>query len=178
MSSLFLTQSDGSEIEIPLGEETMRIGRAAENEVVLDDSSVSTFHAEIHREGGHHILKDLGSTNGVRLNGERVNEAKLADGDLLRFGNLRARYQVGVEDTAPTGTSAPGSTEPEPPEAGAPSPPPAVVKPSSTTVPEVKPLGFGPKKTAVNPDKIIATIAGVIVILASVAAALLSFSMH
>lgn len=175
MSSLFLTHSDGSETEVPLGEETLRIGRAAENEIVLDDSSVSTFHAEIHREGEHHVLKDLGSTNGVRLNGERVNEAKLSDGDMLRFGNLRARYQGDEPPAAPaaTGVSAPPSAV-----EGAPPPPPAVIKPSATTVPDIKPLGFGPKKKEINPDKIIATLAGVIVILTAAAAALMAFSMR
>jgi hypothetical protein len=170
MSSLFLTHTDGSETEVPLGEETLRIGRAAENEIVLDDSSVSTFHAEIHREGAHHVLKDLGSTNGVRLNGERVNEAKLSDGDLLRFGNLRARYQADAKPAA--AAPAPNAAAPAPP------PPPATVKPSSTTVPDIQPLGFGPKKTAANPDKIIATLAAVVVILAAAAAALMAFSMR
>ena len=170
MSSLFLTHSDGSETEVPLGEETLRIGRAAENEIVLDDSSVSTFHAEIHREGDYYVLKDLGSTNGVRLNGERVNETKLSDGDMLRFGNLRARYQGdGPSAAAATAAASAGA---------APAPPPAVIKPSATTVPDVAPLGFGPKKSAPNPDKIIATLAGLIVILTSAAAALMAFSMR
>lgn len=174
MSSLFLTHSDGSEIEIPLGLETMRIGRAAENEIVLDDSSVSTFHAEIHHDGESHVLKDLGSTNGVRLNGERVQEAKIGDGDLLRFGNLRARYQ-GV----PQPVTVPDRPDPATaPHESAAAPAPAVVKPSATTVPDIKPLGFGPQKSASNPDRMLAAFAGMLVILASVAAVLMAFSMQ
>ena len=174
MSSLFLTQSDGSETEVPLGDGSLRIGRAAENDIVLDDSSVSTFHAEIHREGENHVLKDLGSTNGVRLNGERVQEAKLADGDLLRFGNVRGRYQgdAVLPEPVPVAAAEPPAAEAEP------APPPADVKPSASRVPDIKPLGFGPKKSSASPDLIIATIAGMMVVLTSAAAALLAFSMH
>ncbi|MFM7181554.1 MAG: FHA domain-containing protein [Verrucomicrobiales bacterium] len=178
MSSLFITHSDGSETEVPLGEETLRIGRAPENEIALDDSSVSTFHAEIHRDGDHHVLKDLGSTNGVRLNGERVQEAHLSDGDLLRFGNLRAHYQGAPRPAAPSSTAEPASEPEAPREGGAHAPPPAAIKPSASTVPDIKPLGFGPKKTESNPDKIIAAIAGVIVVLTAAAAALMAFSMR
>lgn len=163
MASLILTQPDGNEAEFPLGEMITRIGRAAENEIALDDGSISTFHAEIHPDGERHVLKDLGSTNGVRVNGERVTEARLADGDLLRFGNLRARY-LGV--AAPAGKT------------GAPAPPPTAQQPAAKVPAEAKPLGFGPKKATRSPDKIIAITAGVLVVVDAVVAFLLAFSMR
>lgn len=174
MSSLFLSQPDGSEIEVPLGDQTMRIGRAAENEITIDESSVSTFHAEIRPDGGHHVLKDLGSTNGVRLNGERIQEAILADGDLVRFGNYRGRYQGDAPPEEETFAAAPAPSR----AAAAKAPPPAAVKPTASAPPEIKALGFGPKIEPRNPDKIIATLAGLLVILTSAAAVLMAFSMH
>ena len=163
MASLILTQSDGSEVEIPLGESIIRIGRAAENEVSVDDGSISTFHAEIHAENGRHVLKDLGSTNGVRVNGERVHEAVLADGDVLRFGNHRARYQGGAV----------AAGKPNLPAA-----PPTVSQPPAKAPAEAKAPGFGPKKSSRNPDKILAIAAGVLVVVDAVVAILLAFSMR
>jgi hypothetical protein len=70
-----------------------RIGRSEEGEIVLLDPSVSRTHAvvEIGARGAH--VRDLGSTNGTFLNGRRIESGTLRDGDELRFGNTKMRFE-------------------------------------------------------------------------------------
>lgn len=63
------------------------IGRGSENSLCLPDQSISRYHAEVIRLGGDFLLRDLGSTNGSFINGDRVTEQLLNDGDTIRFGN-------------------------------------------------------------------------------------------
>lgn len=64
----------------------LRIGRAAECEISLKDSRVSRQHARLHARDGHLVLTDLGSTNGTRVNGQRIREVVLGDGDRILVG--------------------------------------------------------------------------------------------
>lgn len=70
----------------------MLVGRAAPADIVIDDDSVSRRHAEIVRTKKGALVKDLESANGTFVNGERVTEAPLSAGDLLRFGVVELRY--------------------------------------------------------------------------------------
>lgn len=63
-----------------------RIGTRQDSDVHLDDTFVSSRHAEILVEGEEFVLRDLGSTNGTFCGGERISESRLRDGDRLRFG--------------------------------------------------------------------------------------------
>jgi hypothetical protein len=63
------------------------IGRSREADVRLSDEGISRRHAEIRLEDGKYWLIDLGSMNGTRLNGKRVDRARLADGDALTLGS-------------------------------------------------------------------------------------------
>ncbi|MGB7295383.1 MAG: FHA domain-containing protein [Candidatus Aminicenantales bacterium] len=65
------------------------IGRAGDNSLVIRDPDVSSHHAEIVVSGNHFILRDLASTNGTFLNGERINEAQLYLGDEIRLGSTK-----------------------------------------------------------------------------------------
>jgi pSer/pThr/pTyr-binding forkhead associated (FHA) protein len=78
-----------------LNSEATRIGRAVDNEIFLDDVTVSRKHAEILRTGKTFSLKDLGSLNGTYLNGGLVDEAVLADGDELQVGKFRMHFFSG-----------------------------------------------------------------------------------
>lgn len=75
-------------------EGTSRVGRSETSEIVLNDPSVSRTHAVIELSGGQARLRDLGSTNGSFLNGRRVETEPLRDGDELRFGNTRMRFEA------------------------------------------------------------------------------------
>jgi class 3 adenylate cyclase len=76
-------------VEYPLSHGTNSIGRAANNQWVLEDTKVSRNHAIIHSQNhGQFMVVDLGSANGSYLNGRRITSpACLKDGDSLRFGN-------------------------------------------------------------------------------------------
>lgn len=64
----------------------IRIGRAPECELVLKDSMVSRRHARLHARDGVLLLTDLGSTNGTRVNGNRITELVLGEGDRIQIG--------------------------------------------------------------------------------------------
>ncbi len=71
----------------------LRIGRNDDNDVTLANSSISGYHAEIHRKrDGTFIITDLDSKNGVLLNDEVVEMAELKDGDDVELGDVRFRF--------------------------------------------------------------------------------------
>jgi ABC-type multidrug transport system ATPase subunit/pSer/pThr/pTyr-binding forkhead associated (FHA) protein len=65
----------------------VRIGRLPDNNVVLDDLLVSRHHAELHRCAGGWRLVDLASPNGTHINGQRIMQATIAEGDLIGIGH-------------------------------------------------------------------------------------------
>ena len=87
-----LVSKDGSRIAI--GEDPVRIGRAPESEIPLTDSTVSRRHAEIVRDGDAWVIRDLGSSNGTKVNGAGVVEQILEDGDEIRVGSVTLRFEI------------------------------------------------------------------------------------
>jgi hypothetical protein len=79
---------------VPLGEETITVGRLPESTIVLADPNVSRQHAEIRPRASTFVVVDLGSTNGTRINGIRITEQELVDGDEVIFGNTRMRFEA------------------------------------------------------------------------------------
>lgn len=75
-------------------EGTLQVGRSDESGIFLVDPSVSRKHATIEMDGGVPVVRDLGSTNGTFLNGERVTTHELAAGDLVAFGKTELRVEV------------------------------------------------------------------------------------
>jgi pSer/pThr/pTyr-binding forkhead associated (FHA) protein len=71
----------------------LQIGRAPGCDIVLDDRNVSRRHAEVRRRGPVVVLVDLDSTNGTIVNGRRVREHPLADGDRITLGNSRLTFE-------------------------------------------------------------------------------------
>jgi pSer/pThr/pTyr-binding forkhead associated (FHA) protein len=72
--------------------DTVRIGRRTGNPIVLDEPSISGTHCVITRTGGCFVLTDLDSTNGTRLNGAPVHEARLNPKDILQIGNVELMF--------------------------------------------------------------------------------------
>lgn len=70
-----------------------RIGRQADNDIVLDDRRVSRHHAEVIDRGGRWMVRDRGSTNGTSVNGKVVKEAVLKPGDRISFGGLEVVWE-------------------------------------------------------------------------------------
>jgi hypothetical protein len=78
---------------LPLAEEVTTIGSVAGNTVVLADPAVSRKHAGIRKVDSNYELADLGSTNGVYVNGHKVPKKTLEPGDIIRVGNTEAVFK-------------------------------------------------------------------------------------
>ena len=77
-----------------LTESVISVGRHPDCNLVLADPNVSRNHAEIRPQGDRFAVVDLGSTNGTRVNGVRVDTQLLQDGDEVSFGNTRMRFEA------------------------------------------------------------------------------------
>jgi pSer/pThr/pTyr-binding forkhead associated (FHA) protein len=92
----YLGIEDGGEVVLfALGNregQSLRIGRSPACDILLDDASVSRRHAVIVHRGGKAVLLDDRSLNGVFVNGKRVGEAALTDGDAIVIGHVSLRY--------------------------------------------------------------------------------------
>jgi hypothetical protein len=87
-----LVFADGSRLE--LGAETITLGRLPTCSVPLADPKSSREHAAIRPAPDGFTLADLGSTNGTLVNGVRVAERDLADGDVITIGNTVIRFEA------------------------------------------------------------------------------------
>lgn len=85
------------------------LGRSPECEIVLAHASVSRQHARIARDGDDWVLADLGSRNGTRLNGRRIERARLADSDELELGEVRLKLELAASPR-PEESAVPGET--------------------------------------------------------------------
>jgi hypothetical protein len=86
---LWLRPADPRVPSVVLEMETVTVGRADDNDLVLRDPKVSRYHAQLAPEGSAWRVVDLGSTNGTRVNGKRVGQAILASGDEISFAGVR-----------------------------------------------------------------------------------------
>ena len=78
-----------------LDSEVTRIGRATDNEIFLDDVTVSRKHAQVKKQARKFQLEDLGSLNGTYLNGAIATSAELKDGDEVQIGKFRMHFFSG-----------------------------------------------------------------------------------
>jgi hypothetical protein len=80
-----------------LGSGGATLGRSREADIVIDDANVSRKHAEVRPSGGSWIVRDLGSTNGVKVNGRRVDPSRpqsLKRGDVIEIGTSRVTFEL------------------------------------------------------------------------------------
>lgn len=85
-SSLRVSKGKQEGLTLPLGD-VLKIGRAADCQLVLDDDYVSTRHAQVLRTAEGYVVEDLGSTNGTYVNNERITAATpFTTTDTLRIG--------------------------------------------------------------------------------------------
>lgn len=80
---------------LALAKETTTAGRHPQSDLFLDDITVSRRHAEFIREGDGFKLRDVGSLNGTYLNGERMEEAALQNGDEIQVGRYKLAFYAG-----------------------------------------------------------------------------------
>src|SRR4051794_19807411 len=92
---LVLVNTDGAGQSYPLGA-ALKIGKAPDNDVVIDHPTVSRNHLVVRRQGDQFLVQDLGSTNGTFIDGAQVREAYLRPGALLEVGDVQLRFQPKV----------------------------------------------------------------------------------
>ena len=71
------------------------VGRASDNDLVVAHPSVSAHHAELHFDGEQFLLRDLSSSNGTFVNGERITAGTLQDGDTVHVGPVALEFANG-----------------------------------------------------------------------------------
>jgi pSer/pThr/pTyr-binding forkhead associated (FHA) protein len=81
---------DGSSYEVK--QRSVVIGRSRDCDIQLADANVSRRHAELRQEGATYWMVDLGSTNGIEVNGKRVKRAKLRSGDTITLGSTELTF--------------------------------------------------------------------------------------
>jgi hypothetical protein len=92
-SDAWIQLTDGQRREI--GNTILRIGRDADNDICLDDKTVHRYHAAIHRtDDAAYVITDLSSAdgNGILVNGLRIQEFPLNDGDRIELGQTKLTF--------------------------------------------------------------------------------------
>jgi len=84
------------------------VGRVEDNTIQVEHASVSGHHAVFKLDGMDYTIKDLDSTNGTRINGEKIGLQKLRRNDILRLGNIELLYD---SEHAPPGQPMPNPSE-------------------------------------------------------------------
>ncbi len=107
---LVITEGPSKGGEFILDKKTIGLGRDPKNQIFLDSQSVSLFHARITVEPGGCSITNLGSIEGVKVNGKNVDSASLSPGDRLQAGNVKLKLEYGAKSAkAPSArTRAPG----------------------------------------------------------------------
>jgi hypothetical protein len=96
----------GQSFDLSGGEVT--VGRVEDNKIQIEHASVSGHHAVLKLDALDYIIKDLDSTNGTRINGEKIAQQKLRRNDILRLGNIELLYD---SEHAPPGQPMPNPSE-------------------------------------------------------------------
>ena len=94
MARLIIKSESRPARSIDLAPGVVRLGRNPTNDFCLDDATVSSRHCEIIVRDGTVRIRDLGSTNGVNVNGRRVEHAVLKPGDELTLGLSRLSFDL------------------------------------------------------------------------------------
>lgn len=101
-------QGQGSRT-IDIAQDSFTIGRKSDNDLAIDDHTVSSRHARIVRVQSVYFLEDLKSTNGTALNGKPIERAQLRDADVVTIGQHRIVFQ----DSAPIPAAAVAPPQPD-----------------------------------------------------------------
>jgi pSer/pThr/pTyr-binding forkhead associated (FHA) protein len=172
MASITLYLPEQEPLEVALdGYEQITVGRGPDNDLVLDHVSLSGSHAVLLNLGGVFQVQDLGSTNGTFVNGEAVSEAVLSHGSRVQFGAIEAIFQdeasaaeAGESFASGGGSGFGGGHQAELAEVSN--------RPSGYS--DLSPIEKVVKK---DPLALVATLVGVVALLAAIALAVLSATM-
>ena len=82
--------------------EKSSVGRVSDNTIEIAEPSISSHHCELVLRGNEVLVKDLNSTNGTFINGEKISEGVLKTGQILRLGTVDMRLETGEAGSAST----------------------------------------------------------------------------
>src|SRR5436190_20473292 len=74
--------------------EKTTVGRVEDNTFQIAEPSVSSHHAEVLLRGNDVVVRDLNSTNGTFINGEKITESAIKPGQILRLGQIEMRLEI------------------------------------------------------------------------------------
>lgn len=101
---LIIEDDEGRKTVVPFVRDEITIGRQEGNTIRLTERNVSRRHARLMRSNGHVLIEDLGSYNGIRLNGDRITgQVQVQDGDLIQIGD----YDLAIQAEAQAGATVP-----------------------------------------------------------------------
>ena len=98
---LILTSPSGPRQEFALSRPLVTVGRATTSDIVLRDTNASRNHARLERMADGWDVVDLGSANGVHVNGAAVSRARLSPADVVKIGDSLFQLSVGADDRDP-----------------------------------------------------------------------------
>jgi pSer/pThr/pTyr-binding forkhead associated (FHA) protein len=163
MARIVLQTPDGNLFESDLSAPRMSIGRTDENDLCLPDNSVSSNHGEFTTDGDAWSFTDLGSTNGTKVNGERVTSIDLGNGAKFEIGNVLCTFYD--EEAAAPAAAAHAAPRSVSSNSGA--------GYGSRTIERAARTGFGPKKVKGDPTRLLLMLVGFIAVAACVGVALM-----
>ena len=92
-AGLQMRGGQGARSFAPMRRGGLTIGRDPRSGMALTDDKVSANHAQIRKTNGEYVIYDLGSTNGTYVNGQRVSQHVLRDGDEIRVGDTELVFR-------------------------------------------------------------------------------------
>src|SRR3954470_22376540 len=102
---LIIEDDEGRKTVVPFVRDEITIGRQEGNTIRLTERNVSRRYARLLRQNGHILVEDLGSYNGIRINGDRIQgQVQVNEGDLIQIGD----YDLAVQQEQAAVTSATG----------------------------------------------------------------------
>jgi pSer/pThr/pTyr-binding forkhead associated (FHA) protein len=111
---LIIEDDEGRKTVVPFVREEITIGRQEGNTIRLTERNVSRRHARLLRQNGHVVVEDLGSSNGTRINGERISgQSAIKDGDLIQIGDYDLALQSEAAAAAAAARPRPAQEEDE-----------------------------------------------------------------
>jgi len=164
---LIIEDDEGHKTVVPFVRDEITIGRQEGNTIRLTERNVSRRHARLVRQNGHVVVEDLGSYNGIRINGDKIaGQVPVHGGDLIQIGDYDLAVQEegaaaqagapqGQHTTPPPPVLQPASPEPARPRSPlrpepAPEPEPPVLEADAEILPDAAAAGpapAGPPKT-------------------------------
>src|SRR5690349_4140794 len=99
---LIIEDDEGRKTVVPFVRDEITIGRQEGNTIRLTERNVSRRHARLLRQNGHILVEDLGSYNGIRINGDRIQgQVQINEGDLIQIGDYDLAVQREGQEAAP-----------------------------------------------------------------------------